>query len=1294
MRSREWVWLAVLAITLALVGASSTVAQVNTANLSGQVLDPQKAAVPGAKVTVKNLATGATRSSESDASGRYVFVGLPPGRYELAVEAKGFTKLVNAELVLTIGQAAEFDASLTIQSGTDTVTVTEATELIETARTAVTQTIDSLRITNLPINARDYINFTMLNSQARRDSGQFIGAAPTSGINLLGQNARRNEVSVDGADAVDNSVNGIRSTVSQEAVQEFQIILSNYMPEFGRAAAGVINIVTKSGSNEVHGNVFGFLRHKNIQARNPFSVQIDPATGQLKGVKQPFTRVQAGATLGGPIQKDKTFYFLSYEIRRRQESGFSDIGANNFGLEAPTPIPCVGDPSTGTPIPLVLTTDQIGFYTAALGPFQAAGACGTDPTARALIGAALITGASSNVALDGGLGAGVAALLGLPSALGTSFFPPAFAGVLAPLPASYVPLRSLIGNFPTTDKTSIWSARLDHIWNPRNSSFLRATVTPSLVTGIQVNGQNQAAGTNAASRTSTQQFRDLTIIGQHSTTFSSMLNEARFQFARRGLHYGFSQLPGPNPSLLPGAQVGVDILGVASFGREPFSTVDRIERRFQWMDNVSWIKGRHTIKFGGDFNLIQIRSHTNQVFQLDFGGLYRFSALPASATGLPTSLSAVQAYGLGVPGAFLQGMGSSGRAFDNKPIAFFLQDSWKIHPRLTMNYGVRYDYEISPIFKPASDINAAAEKALGVTEGIPHDTNNVAPRFALAWDPLGNGKTVVRAGYGLFYDHPPLATPFLSTTSDGALSAQYTFAPGGASLAALSPFTFSVLNATNIFQGILNAPAAFNLGYQANGNLQRFDSFLSNSFFTNENFLQPGTALPLPVLPFTFPVNAHFVYGYAQQANLTIEHEIAKDYKFSIGYTFAHGLHLNRPRNINSPDPALLLKNAGAAIAAGITSPGSNPLGVQVPVAPPDPTSVFPCPAGLFPPTTTCFNTAGGGSMALIAPGAFGAGFTGPFFSGTPVGFIGTPAVFNFFRPSGPNPTFAPLGLPLSTLQALATLGGFPVGPGIVIPFSDASNQESSGNSVYHALTIEFSKRFSRHFEFLSSYTWSHAIDDSTDLESPLNPQNNRNPNLDRGNSTFDQRHRWVFSAVFESPYKRSDSGWARKFLADFTVAPIVEVASGRPFNILSGGDFNLDFGPTTDRPSVVSSGGKQSPFIPGVNFGLPDRCPVTVPSITDTEGLGCTGNLGRNRFTRPKFFQVDLRISRKFYFAEKVNLEFIAESFNLLNRFNVADVNLLCDPTPGTGPGTCRAGEPTAAFDPRQFQFALKINF
>jgi len=1245
-----------------------TRAQTNTVDLSGQVLDPKGLAVAGATVTVKSLATAATRRGTTDASGIYSLVGLTPGHYGLAIDAAGFARLVNPDLVLTIGQKATFNATFQLAVKQQTITVTGAPELIETTKTAVTNAIDTQQINDLPINQRDYINFTLLTSQAKRDDAPSIGAAPTSGINFDGQRARSNDVTVDGTDAVDNSVNGIRSTVSQEAVQEFQIIQSGYMPEFGRAMGGVINIVTKSGANQVHGDVFGYLRHSSFQARNPFSVQVNPQ-GQVEGVKQAFTRVQAGATIGGPIQKDKTFYFFSFETRRRQETGFTNIGADNFGFKQP--VPC-----SGSPQPL-LTRDQFTSYNTAI---TAAGGCAS-PFAAPLVQAAGITGLASATALFGNAPGGPTTFP-LPIDCNPAIPGNCTAANVVPLPASYVPLVSLIGNYPVKEKTDLWSARLDHIWNNRNSSFLRASVTPSFVTGIQVNAQNQNFGQNAASRTSLQRFLDHTVVAQHTTAFGNFLNEARFQFARRGLHYGFSNLPG-------GSQVGVNIIGFAFFGREPFSTVDRIERRWQWTDNMTWVHGRHTIKWGADPNLIQVRSNTNQVFELDYGGRYDFGALSSSQTGLPTALTAVQAYGLGIPQFFIQGLGMSGRLFDNKTLGVFLQDSWRATPRLTLNYGVRYDIEWTPTFKPGTALNAAAEPALGVLEGIPVDSNNVQPRFGIAWDPTGSGKTVVRADYGIFFDHPLLAVAFDSTTADGALSSQL-IAVGEEPTrcdvtSAVCPNGlpgFVGLNASSTFQGVLNPGVAAPIfGYEPNQ--QRFNPFLPNSIFVDQNFITAG--LPTPLLPFTFPVVRNFVYAYAQQAGLTVEREFAHDYKISLSYNYTHGVHLNRPRNINVANALLLTQNYAKAIEAGLEP--SSPLSVAVPGG-----------AG-------CVNTPGGGSVNIIAASALGLGFSAPKCAGLPVGFIGTPAVFNFFRPSGPNPSFAgPNAANYPVLVALAQAAGFPTGFGVPAPWSDLDAQESSGNSVYHGFTLSVSKRFSHHVQFLSSWTWSHAIDDSTDLQSLLEPQDERFPNRERSNSTFDQRHRWVTSAIFESPYKTSDSGWWRKFLANFTWSPIFEVSSGRPYTVLTGTDTNLDFSASQDRPSVVPvgrPGSVRSPFISNAAFVPATVCdPGTPASATAPNGqivpigavgLGCTGNLSRNAFVRPKFVDMDMQLSRKFFFTERANLEVIADAFNLFNKFNVGDVNPLCDPTNASA---CHPGQPSAALDPRQFQFALKINW
>ena len=1267
----------VVCLLCACVVALGAGAQVNTAELSGQVLDPSGAAVPNAKVTVKNLATGATRTTQTDSGGDYVLVNLPPGRYEVTIEATGFTKVTVPELILTIGQAAEFNPQLKMASGPETsITVEGTTEVIETSRTGVADTVDSRRINNLPINGRNYINFTLTNSQAARDNAPSIGAAPTSGLNFAGQRARSNQVSVDGADAVDNSVNGVRATVSQEAVQEFQLIISNYNAEFGRATGGVVNIVTKSGGNQMHGNVFGYLRHKSIQARNPFSVEVDPVTGAQRAVKQGYTRVQAGATLGGPIKEDKTWYFLSYETTRRQETGFTNIGAGNFGLVATTTPFLPG-------VPLLLTPAQAAFVS---NPTVLAAPGGATLAANV----ALLAGSASNVAINGVDYGAIATARGVPSAPGARFplpidcLPPAIpcsAANLVPLPASYHTLRSVIGNYPISEGTSLWSARLDHHWNERNQSFVRVNVTPSLVTGIQVNAQNQNFGQNAGTRTSLQQTRDVAIVGQHTRLWTNnFVTEARFQFARRGLHYGFSDFPG-------GGDVAINMTGFAFFGREPFSTVDRIERRWQWTGNNTWIVGRHNVKFGADINLVQLRSKKEQIFELNFGGLFNFGGLTASNLGLPSTfagvavpgITAVQAYGLGLPSTFVQGIGNSNRPFDNKAFGFFIQDSWKMNSKLTLNYGVRYDFELTPLFTPATALNTAAEAAFGLVEGIPRDKNNIAPRVALAWDPDGKGNWVVRLGYGLFYDHPLLAIAFNSVTAEGALSSQLISAGGTATRAAITPLTAATaLNGASIFQGVLNAPASF--GYLPSQ--QRFDAKLPNSIFTNHNFLAAG--IPIPLLPFTLHVDGDFEYGYAQQGNFTVERKLGRDYRIGASYTYTHGVHLNRPRNITPSDPGRLARNFRNALAVGLAP--SSPVTVAVPTA------------AIAPTAGTC-------GLTVIAAGALGvvggcpaagpnAGFNGQF--------VGTPAFFNLFRQTGPNPSFAGLAGGYTNQVALATAAGFPTGiSGVQVPWSDVMQQESSGNSVYHGMTLTFAKRFSRHFEFLSSWTWSHSIDDSTDLQTLLAPQDNNRPDLERSNSTFDQRHRWVFSGVMESPWQSKDGGASRIF-GDWVVAPIWEMASGRPFTVLTGTDFNLDLGSNTDRPSHLSGGGVPSLFLPQANtFAPPTVCPTDPVSGNPTNTLftglpvpgffGCTGNMGRNAFERPGFVQLDLRISRKFNFTERVNLDFIVDMFNLFNRFNVGDVSPLCNPL---DPSACRAGEPTAALDPRQFQFALKINW
>jgi hypothetical protein len=300
---------------------------------------------------------------------------------------------------------------------------------------------------------------------------------------------------------------------------------------------------------------------------------------------------------------------------------------------------------------------------------------------------------------------------------------------------------------------------------------------------------------------------------------------------------------------------------------------------------------------------------------------------------------------------------------------------------------------------------------------------------------------------------------------------------------------------------------------------------------------------------------------------------------------------------------------------------------------------------------------------------------------------IVAPAVANFFRPNAPNYFLAQaLSGGLVTKGVLdSQLAGSLRTPGIISPFGSVNAQISDGNSSYNAMNLELKRRFANNFTFLASYTWSHSIDDSSDLQTLLIAQDVNDFNAERADSLFDQRHRFVFSGVLMSPDSwRSGSGF-KKFLADFTVAPIIELSSGRPFNIITNVDANNDQSTQTDRPSVNADG----------TLCVPGAAGCSTPLITN--GRFSSGNLGRNMGLTHGFASVDLRISRAIRFGERFRLDLIAEGFNLFNRFNegsatpfVTDVNAF-NQRAGNGRYYSRS---TAAYDPRQFQFGAKFSF
>jgi hypothetical protein len=1216
---RKLVSLAFMVLLLATFGFAQGSA---TGDVHVTIKDQKGNVVTNATVTARDPARAFERSTSANTEGEYRILALPPGKYTVTVEAQGFAKIEVPNVGVTVGQMAELPVTVSVAGAKEVVTVSSESEVVETQRSSSTDTIEQRRIDNLPINGRNYINFALTDSRLARDDAPSIGAAPTSGLNMSGQRARANLVNVDGADAVDNSTNGIRSTVSQEAVQEFQIITNGYAAEYGRASGGVVNIITRSGSNDFHGSVYGYARNRNFQAVNPFSTVSNPA----------YTRVQAGAAFGGALQKDKTFYYFSYEGTWRQETGFSSIGANNFGL-VPFDTTQVGQPF-GT---VLLTPDQIGFLTnpAVLQQeFLDPGGFGVEVGTYTGLAAA-----SSGQALNGVWPQSVSILPNF-SGFPTSCGPPLTCFV----PKSFVPLNQLRGNFPVSERTDLYSLRLDHNFTANNRIMLRGGVSPGDQTGIQVQAQGpQNFGQNALSRTSTQNYHDLSITAQDQWTIgNNKINEFRFQYARRGLLYGFSRGQG-------GSNVAVNIPGFAFFGREPFSFVNRTEQRYQVTDNLSWSKGTHNIKVGVDGNYLPLSAD----FTLNFGGVYNFGAqslgfdnpliLPPPGTTFP-AFSPVQAYGAGIPSNFIQGVGNPHDAFSNTTLGGFIQDSWRIKSNLTLNYGVRYDVEFTPTFSAVNSLSQSAEDRIGITQGIPRDFNNVAPRIGLAWDPHHNGKSVIRASYGLFYDHPLLALAFDSDITDGSQAPQIillnTSKPGGC-----TP-TLSNLNSANAFQGLLGCLnlLPLNPGFNYLPEEQRFNPAPNApSIWVGQAFVQAG--VPLVLQPFGFPVAKNFRYASSHQANFTYEFDLGHDYSLSLEYNFNGGRHLNRPINVNAVKSRFLLANWQAALSDPTSGAQFGPNGVGAAGAPCNPLN----------PTWI------------------------------------SAAVVNFFRPSGVNPALANgligagaggcLDIAKAILQADGLNTACDPRTGSLtgcVPFSDEPANFSSGSSVYHGFTANLRKRFGSHYEFLTSYTWSHSIDDSTDLQSPLEPQDNYNLAAERSNSLFDQRHRFVFSAVYQSG--SMGGGFLHKFFSDWTVAPIIEVVSGRPFNIISGDDRNFDASTPTDRPRIVPAGTPKS--------ACGDEATASRFSPTGFLQPACflngtlTGNLGRNAGTKPYDLFTDMRVSKRIHLGERMSLEGLVDAFNFVNRYNVADVNPLWN----SGQKT------TSAFDPRQFQFALKL--
>jgi hypothetical protein len=1242
------------------LGAAGAIAQTQStaADLAGTVTDPNGAVVGGATVTAKSTATGISRTVTSDPDGSYRLIGLPPGDYEITAEAATFKKVVISPVKLTVGQSAELGIRLEIGSQDVVVTVSGDTiELIETSKTTVAQTINQQSIENLPINERSATGFALTLSTVGRDNGRPIGPAPTSGLNIGGQRGRSTLVQVDGADFTDNSINASRSTVSQEAVQEYQIATNSYNAEFGRATGGIINVVTKRGTNDFTGNVFGFIRDKSIQARAPFAP-----------FKSAFTRTQFGATIGGPLVRDKAFIFAAIERRQRNESGFFTSDPTR-GLNASVTIPVIPGLNPVARNFTGLTPAQAAFITTLVGTGTPANVC----AARAY---AFFASSGTNTALTGinpftspNDGSGCPAISPItPGAIGPRFL---LSGT--PVPSgttnaagqftAFRPLNTLQRVFPVTERATYFTVRSDLNLNADNQLALRFGYNPSAVSGIQVESQNQSLGQNDFSRTGITDVKDYSFTaGLTSTLTPETANEFRFAYGKRKTIFRSEN----------GDAVSFNISGTAFIGRELFSPVDRVENRIQIADNYNWVLGDHTLKFGIDMNWVDIPSAT---FELNFAGLYNFGDFAASNLGFPAAAPAftpVQSYGLGLPSLYVQGFGDPVSQIKNRPLAFYGQDSWKAHRRLTLNLGLRYDVEFTetippvPFRDPLSGINLtaadilAAQDVLNVQQGIPHDTNNWAPRFGFSYDIFGNAKTVLRGSIGLFYDHPLLAVAFNSDIADAAQQQQSVLTAG-------SPAPTGLFNAAQVFHGtvcgVSGSSAAVCGAVVTPGVTPSAQYQFGRQRFNDQTFTGFGA-----VLPFTLPVAKDFQYASATQANLTLERELNKNTAISIGYIYVGAHHLPHPTDLNTPQTNLQIQNFQRFFG------GTLPTSQQAAVA--------------FSIASTAPGTATGVGCFVVIPGMVAT---------CPGGRVVAPAIANFFRPNAPNYFLAQALSGGAVTKAVldSQIVGSLRTPGAISPFGSVNAQISDGNSSYNAMNLEINRRFSNNYAFRASYTWSHSIDDSSDLQTLLIAQNVKRFDLESADSLFDQRHRFVLSGLITSPagWRTSDS-IAKLLFADITIAPIIEISSGRPFNIITNVDANNDQSTQTDRPRVLADG---TLCVPGEPLAAGGTCGTIFETDANGNTVFATGNLGRNNARTHGYASFDLRISRKFHFGERIRLDLIAEGFNLFNRFNEAsaspnyrDVNAF-----GQRDGGGRYFSiPTASYDQRQFQFGAKLFF
>lgn len=1259
MRSRRaWRFVVCVAVCLSLPTLLS--AQGTTGRIVGRVSDPGGAVLSNVKVTLVNEATSVSRDIKTNDSGDYDFVEVPVGTYRLEFDVAGFKKNVRRGVNLDINQVITLNMTMQVGAAQEVVDVTSEAPLVETSSTQLGAVMESRQVSNLPLNSRDTYQLLQLQpgvtSTVGATNSVIYGSDRPGAVSVNGGRGRSNNFSVNGGDANDLFANLPTVQPTPDSIQEFRVLTNTFDAEYGRNSGSVINVVTKSGTNELHGSLYEFFRNKSLNA-NDYCLT---AAEGLPCEKPKFNQNQFGGTLGGPIVKDRTFFFASYEGRRVRQGILSPAVTVPSLMERPSASNVVNG--------------QI------VANFQDVNPAGS-PFAGVLTNSSLLTSRSGCQAATTAIGGGTIS----DGANYSDIFPNSQIP-LACMDPTAVDLLQFVPTAPnggslitTTPVKSIrgdqFTAKIDHrLNNKQNLSiyyFFNDDNTANPFANFELLGANVPGfGSRLAERI--QQWN----ITHTWTISNSTVNEFRFNYNREGqgtfqhpLNTGLIQNTCPTPpswltapvpcfygdnSTDPvGSQFGIhpflganreglpfiSISGGFSLGNDSEGELPQVGNSYQATDNITMVKGSHTLKFGGDFRKQQF----NQFYYYNVNGTFSYYG------GGPNDVGATNLYPnflLGLPDQFGQGSGQV-EYVRNTAVYLFAQDSWKIKPNLTLNYGLRWELNTPLVdiakhvqtFRPGQsstvypcggpNTDCSSQAAIGLVvpgdRGVPGGMTQTyykafAPRIGLAWSPGTSGKTTFRGGWGMFYN--PMEQVVL---------AQFGAEP---------PFGGSEF----VYETQFNAPFLGQDG--STGYLNPFHGVLTPPRGTPQDW-----AIFEPLLLFG-DFQPKMRTQYSTQYNFTIQRELTRDMKLEVAYVGSQGHRLLATHDINYSNPQTCLDIYNIATA--------NPAAVQ----------------DGFGDQVTC------GQYLEDAPFIIQPGTVLPNDLHLP--YAQNHSVIPAGTTVGPN-GITLVGLrPYSSPQCDPMTGtGCPTASGVPV-FSSIFAQDTIANSAYNSFQGSLEKRFAHGLQFTAAYTFSKSIDEASSFEGILNPLPGAH---NRSLSLFDARHRFVLSYYWELPTHKF-SGFKGKVLDGWAISGITTYQTGFPIRIMSLSDNELMNSYDFELPGEPNQVAPFSWHRPQSNGNYYFNTPTDQNSIFTENGVfGYVGSAPRTICCGPGISDTDFVVIKNIPVSERTHVEFRGELFNVFNHTQFYNPDGIS--TDGT-----QFGQITQVKDPRLVQFALKFYF